>query len=759
MDGSIPGGRRAAVTMGVRSGAARARAVDTEAPKDAAADAAAGLPTTYEELQAYVGERRYEQLLPVRGEEGAKTGRKNIRSHLKAWWKLLERKPSDPIDPTLGDAEAFERLCAELASRIKRNGKKPGTVRKFVSEMGFVHAFYLEALAKAKDLPSEDFYLQLKDALSKAIDASGGLDRLSKLAETKSNPWTSIRMVVYSIMQHHPVRHSRNAINALAAIENALHLTSGELTGLYRARHTISRSFQNIPLQLSRHVRGQMLRHLPEDYDTRPEAERKEIAQWVLNNILRPPSDYREYMQGPGRERYGLWFPGFGRQARERSNKRRASPQLIQEMRDLVDHMTAPWLDPDALRREQWAAPTAATNVDTLSRFLGALSSGTRTRVPGLGFDPGRLSLAILASKHVINWYLGWSHARRGFTTKSEKTFLICASCLLNPDTGWLVQRPYLASRLTLLPRFVTQTLISNARADWRSVLADAHAYCMEQMAKVDDEALKHRNPFEAINVVLDHDRPLDEYLKIATEIKLCMNEVRGNPLKEAVAFRDYLMISIAAICGFRQKNLRELIFKKKGEEPSSELNLQLLKRAELRFEGGKWVIFAPWQAFKNGKSDFFDRQALKIVIPNRGGLYKDIALYIEHYRPIIMKEWGEDGREFFVVPRFGGAKSCTYTVEGFRQNWVRIITTYGIFNPYTGRGAIKGLLPHGPHSIRDVLATHVLRTTGSFEQAAYAIQDSIEMVKKHYGKYGPGNKHARVAPLLAAVWGDEDDE
>jgi len=26
------------------------------------------------------------------------------------------------------------------------------------------------------------------------------------------------------------------------------------------------------------------------------------------------------------------------------------------------------------------------------------------------------------------------------------------------------------------------------------------------------------------------------------------------------------------------------------------------------------------------------------------------------------------------------------------------VIQRYGIFNPYIGRGAIKGLLPHGPH-------------------------------------------------------------
>src|SRR3546814_10051679 len=60
----------------------------------------------------------------------------------------------------------------------------------------------------------------------------------------------------------------------------------------------------------------------------------------------------------------------------------------------------------------------------------------------------------------------------------------------------------------------------------------------------------------------------------------------------------------------------------------------------------------------------------------------------------------------------------------------VRLMTIqrYGIYNPFTGNGAIKGLMPHGPHNIRDVLATHILKQTGSYEQASYAIQDTPEM-------------------------------
>lgn len=69
------------------------------------------------------------------------------------------------------------------------------------------------------------------------------------------------------------------------------------------------------------------------------------------------------------------------------------------------------------------------------------------------------------------------------------------------------------------------------------------------------------------------------------------------------------------------------------------------------------------------------------------------------------------------------------------------------------GCGAIKGLLPHGPHNVRDVLATHILKRTGSYEQASYAIQDTPDVVQQHYGRFLPQDKAALAARILNQVW------
>ena len=52
-----------------------------------------------------------------------------------------------------------------------------------------------------------------------------------------------------------------------------------------------------------------------------------------------------------------------------------------------------------------------------------------------------------------------------------------------------------------------------------------------------------------------------------------------------------------------------------------------------------------------------------------------------------------------------------------------------------------------------DVLATHILKKTGSYEQASYAIQDTPDMVAQHYGRFLPQDKSEIAARILNQVW------
>lgn len=61
--------------------------------------------------------------------------------------------------------------------------------------------------------------------------------------------------------------------------------------------------------------------------------------------------------------------------------------------------------------------------------------------------------------------------------------------------------------------------------------------------------------------------------------------------------------------------------------------------------------------------------------------------------------------------------------------------------------------LPHGPHAVRDVLATHVIKQTASYDLAAFAVQDTARTIKEFYGRFLPEEKIGLVSKLLNKAW------
>jgi hypothetical protein len=162
--------------------------------------------------------------------------------------------------------------------------------------------------------------------------------------------------------------------------------------------------------------------------------------------------------------------------------------------------------------------------------------------------------------------------------------------------------------------------------------------------------------------------------------------------------------------------------------------------------------VLIPAVAFKNGHSSYFNNRPFLLKLPDLAGLYRVIEDFIALHRPVLLKDHTDPGT-FFVKTVKSSSGRAEYDQNTFYEAWRWAIQRYGIFNPYTGRGAIKGLLPHGPHNVRDVLATHILKKTGSYEQASYAIQDTPEMVANHYGRFLPQDKAALAAKILNRVW------
>ncbi|THD59060.1 hypothetical protein [Phenylobacterium sp.] len=508
--------------------------------------------------------------------------------------------------------------------------------------------------------------------------------------------------------------------------------------------------------------------HLPEDFAARQPAERAEILAWVRRTFRSTDSEYRRYQSLAVRHAYAIRFPalaGWNTSPRAEIGRRlrpgtRIAPQaLSDEMGQLLAFKTATFAPIGFARAGVWGAVTAAQKLEHLGLLFGALSAPPDGPSLGLGAPLEALSFALLLFPGVWDAYLGWRERRRGFFTVWEIDLLCAVGANADPRTGWIAQTPGLADRLQALDGMVTEAEVAAARSDWRGACARFRDFARMRVRELKRIVRRHHDPFEPVLPVLRSDSPVAEYRKIADEIRLRRPCAVRNPRAAAENARAYLMVRLALHLGFRQRTLRELLVRGRGERPTPDKALETVRRGEMRWNDlqAGWEVFAPPVAFKNNMSNYFCGRPFRLVLPDVAGLYAEIDTYLNVHRPVLIGAMVDPGTFFVRVPAKPQAPGAdaSFSQADFYSAWRALTGRYGVYNPYTGRGAIPGLLPHGPHCVRHVLATHIIKLTGSFEQAGYAIQDAPKSVERHYGVFLPQDKAAQATRLLNAVWAE----
>ncbi len=538
-----------------------------------------------------------------------------------------------------------------------------------------------------------------------------------------------------------------NSFKVLAAIEHRYQLPEKYLQdriGPDNRAHRKTRAAHITPAEQRR-----LAWHLPDDFDARPDSEQEEIFAWVRSTFVSGATEYRRFQAQAMKEPYSLALDGA-----KKRGKKSAPSSLIEEMSDLLRFKTSVLSAAGQKRNGRWAKATADQKVEHLGLLFGALSADPDGPNQGAGVPVDELSFAMLAVPKVWDWYIQWREQRRGFLTAWEVDMLNVVKSLVREETGWLRQRPQLGMRLRVIPNLINDADVAQASADWPGFCDVMHAQAAVRIEEIKSVAEVHRDPFEAILPILEADSPLFEYIKITDEIVRHMPDSKRHPKPAAESLRSLLMIRIGLHTGFRQKNLRELLLCPPGRMPTPERRLSQIKRGEIRWRPREvvWEIFVPESAFKNAGSTYFSSNPYCVPLPDVAGLYDYIDEYVRKSRRLLLADANDPGT-FFVKSVKSNSTSAEYDDQSFYVAWRLIISRYGVFNPYTGNGAIPGLLPHGPHNIRDVLATEVLKRTGSFEKASYAIQDTVAVVAKHYGRFLPKDKAALAAEILNEVW------
>jgi hypothetical protein len=550
------------------------------------------------------------------------------------------------------------------------------------------------------------------------------------------------------------------SLEILGRIERRYRLPAGYFLSLSGTPDRASGDFDLDDISPSE--RRRLAWHLPEDFNRRPSQEKAEILNWVRTVIISGSTDYRRYQAAAIRQRYAVRFSCASGPVRKSSPARTpeesgivvAPKCLNDEMADLLRFKTSTFAAFGMQRNGVWGTETASQKVEHFGLWFGAFVAPPESEVQGLGVDPKLLTFAMMIFPQVWDWYLHWRERRRGFYTKWEIDLLSIAAAICREETGWLRQSSRMGSSLRPIEGLITEADINAVQLDWPAACDRMYKHARRRIKEIDRVARIHRDPFEPILPVLQAPSPVGEYRKITEEILRRMPDERHNARASAEAVRAFLMLRIGLHTGLRQKNLRELLLCRPGTLPTSERKLEDLKRGELRWSSRDqgWEILIPSMAFKNANSSFFGSKPFRLILPDLGRLYELIEAWIERHRARLIGE-ATDPRTFFVKTAKMTSINAAYCQNTFYEAWRTAIQRYGIYNPWTKRGAIEGLLPHGPHNVRDVLATHILKRTGSYEQASYAIQDTPDMVAQHYGRFLPQDKSEIAARILNQVW------
>jgi hypothetical protein len=125
------------------------------------------------------------------------------------------------------------------------------------------------------------------------------------------------------------------------------------------------------------------------------------------------------------------------------------------------------------------------------------------------------------------------------------------------------------------------------------------------------------------------------------------------------------------------------------------------MRRGELRWSDrdGGWEVLIPSNAFENATSSFFGAKPFRLILPDLPDLYKHIDAYVARHRGVLLGGATDPGT-FFVKTVKTTSTDAAHDQTTFYEAWRLTIQRYGIYNPYRGCGAIKGLLPHGPHNV-----------------------------------------------------------
>jgi hypothetical protein len=685
-------------------------------------------PHRFLDLEGHVPSMTYAQLrangiIWLEQQDYAKTSVKSYVSRLNAFQRFLGRTDDDSTIKDFGIN--FARHLRSFIKATTRGGAAASSLRLWAQ----IHY----ELHKAKALPQS-----FAEALTELVQQTGRSRRDIARAADIDDPDT-----VGDWMRGDRLPTD---LGQVERVEKELQVLPGTLSAKLdvssKSRRSVVPKTWWPELWLKsyasyRHSRDKVLALIPLHVLTGPLDDLRPVFDEALQRVIEGEGepDYRLKIKEYRHKGYRLSFKNW--------------PEFLQqEFTSLKDYKTAQAGFSNTERQGRWNERTAQAMRGQLESFFGFLClppDEPDRRYQGTGLVPGDLTLAWLAILQAVKNFLDFRQFRSGAHSGATEAFINAFGSLLQPEGGWLWLHPELLDRL---PEQHQRSV--HAAGGWESYCTDVHKELRKALAslKRSREIRKTRDPMLPILPILNLREPLSA-VNHALNLHRADLEARSHSYKlfsknQAAAWRDHLLISLLARFPLRAKHWGMFTYKEDG---TGYLR---------RHPNDGWQLVIPYADFKNVRNEAvfppnapgkeliltFDQvHALRQLIPL-------LEFYLEHAWPILA------GNGPYLFPMKTGKAMTALDVFTRIQNW-----SHEYLSQHSSRGrGIKGVHAFGPHAFRDIVATHIIKTTGSLTQAANILLDSEETVKRHYARFLPEDRLKLAMDSLANTFTPFED-
>jgi hypothetical protein len=680
-------------------------------------------PLTYQRLLEQGTEERKQELA---GKSGADQQVYNTRSALKRFCKML----SVELSATIGEefvvafTDSIRRLTSEIENYCTR--------KKFQTEIGWWQSFH-QRLINSHPLPND-----FRSAIAYLI-ADSGLS-LSVVAKLVGVSVGTLRCWANGICTP-----SGHGLPVISRLESLFKLPHGVLLikvtrsggGAKRFRSLNLPAFLTDKKPLARRVKP----HLPDNFCELPIETQKEIVGGIAVNVLKRDDEFTRRQAILTKLPYRL---------------KEWPSRLEQEYEDYALFKMADRPPLGMKRNGQWRVTTKVMTRQFFAYLFGAVSLPSKAadvRLQGLEVPPEHLTLALITCPLVIDWYTRFHCETRNVYTEQMIQQLQSYKSMLRPITGWLRQQPQMAARLQPLTwgsvEFVSTQMIEQAHLDWDGFCDTALAYYDQLIAEVTHLVRVSRDAFGRIEGILDDDNPMKLFEVLVKGMLRDLPNKHTQPIFYHIRIRNCALVILFAVTGYRRNTVRQLTY-------TSD------QKGHLRWEDGKYVLRVPRSLFKVEDSSYFgpkySQNDSHIELPNVFELNEIFSEYLNESRPYLISKCHPDsGKD----PLFVSSSKGKYPeLSAVRMTAVFYEETgkHLAENKYRGTG-IARVWRHGPHAVRHIRGTTIVKKTGSFKMAGDANQNSESTARKHYARYNTRDRNNRVNEILYDKSDKDNDE